>query len=97
MGERDSVMGFAALGLTVFPVESDDEARKTLRRLAADESYAIVYVTEQCAAGIFAEIDHYKDRVAPAVILIPGRSGSLGYGRKALEDAIEKAIGADII
>ncbi len=98
MGERDSITGFAALGLTVCPVESAQEAKRTLRELAKEESdCSIVYVTEQCAAGIMGEIERYKNRVSPAVILVPGRDGALGYGKKAMSDAIEKAIGSDII
>ena len=31
MGGRETVMGFKALGLDVFPVDSADEARHTLR------------------------------------------------------------------
>lgn len=98
VGERDSVMGFAALGINAYPVESGDEAKRTLRELAREESdCAIIYVTEQCAADIMGEIEKYKNRVTPAVILVPGRDGALGYGKKALSDAIEKAIGSDII
>ena len=33
LGERESVMGFAALGLAVFPVESAEEAAEAFHRL----------------------------------------------------------------
>ena len=36
LGERESVMGFAALGLTVFPVNSAEEAAEVLPGLGAD-------------------------------------------------------------
>ena len=42
------------------------------------------------------EIDRYKDAVTPAVILIPGKTGSLGLGAAALQRAVERAVGADI-
>ena len=35
MGGRETVMGFKALGLDVFPVDSADEARHTLRRITS--------------------------------------------------------------
>ena len=41
------------------------------------------------------EIDKFKDDPTPAIILIPGREGSLGLGQAALKDAIERAVGAD--
>lgn len=96
LGDRDSVLGFRALGLDVFPVENITEARQTLHRLAKDQ-YAVIYVTEQLAAEMPAEIDSYKDELTPAIILIPGRDGSLGLGSSALQSAVERAIGSGII
>ena len=95
MGDRDSVLGFRALGLDVFFVENTDDARRTLHRLAG-ESYAIIYVTEQLAQHITADIERYKDAVMPAIILIPGKTGSLGLGEAGLQAAVERAVGADI-
>ncbi len=48
LGDRDSVLGFKALGLDIFPVEGVEEGRQTLHKLAKEE-YAIVYITEQLA------------------------------------------------
>lgn len=95
LGDRDSVLGFKALGLDTFFVENPDQARKTLHALARD-TYAIIYITEQLASDISADIDKYKTSVTPAVILIPGKGGSLGLGAQALQTAIERAVGADI-
>ena len=95
LGDRDSVMGFKALGLDTFFVEEAEEARHTLHRVAKEE-YAIVYVTEQLAQLIPADIARYKTETTPAIILIPGKSGSLGLGAQALQTAIERAVGADI-
>ena len=95
MGDRDSVLGFKALGLDVCFCESTDEARRTLHRLAGD-SYAIIYITEQLAGELTADINRYKSEVTPAVILIPGKTGRLGLGTQALQSAIERAVGADI-
>ena len=95
LGDRDSVMGFKALGLDTFFVEEAEEARHTLHRVAK-EDYAIVYITEQLAQLIPADIARYKTETAPAVILIPGKTGSLGLGAQALQTAVERAVGADI-
>ena len=95
LGDRDSVMGFKALGLDTFFVEEAEEARHTLHRVAKEE-YAIIYVTEQLAQLIPADIARYKTETTPAVILIPGKTGSLGLGAQALQTAIERAVGADI-
>ena len=53
LGERESVMGFAALGLAVFPVESAEEAAEAFHRLTRQsDAYAIIYVTETYAAAL---------------------------------------------
>lgn len=96
MGDRDSILGFGALGLDVFPCVEPQDARHTLHQLARKD-YAIVYVTEQLAQQIPADIARYNDSVTPAIILIPGKGGSLGIGTSSLQSAVERAVGADIL
>ena len=98
LGGRETVIGFKALGLDVFPVETENEARQTLRRLSRpEEQYAIIYVEENLALALENEIARLKDDVTPAVILIPGRDGSLGLGQSALQAAVERAVGSNIL
>ncbi len=96
LGDRDSVLGFRALGLHVFPADTLEEARLTLHRLAR-EDYAIVYLTEGYAKDLGAELEKYKDALTPAIILIPGKEGSLGIGMSQVKTAVERAVGADIL
>ena len=43
LGSRETVMGFKALGLDVFPATDTAEARQILRRITkAEENYAII-------------------------------------------------------
>ena len=51
IGDRDSVLGFQALGLEVCPVENAEEARQALHRMAK-ENFAILYLTEQLSAQL---------------------------------------------
>ena len=95
LGDKDSVLGFKALGLDVFPAESAEEAKRTLHALAK-ENYAVVYLTEGYAAHMEAELERYKDALTPAIILIPGKDGSLGIGMANVKRAVERAVGADI-
>lgn len=96
IGDWESIMGFQALGLDTHPARTVDEARDALHKLAKSDC-AIVYLTEQLAAGMQADIIRYKDELRPAVILIPGRQGSLGIGKENIQRAIERAVGADIL
>lgn len=96
IGDRDSVYGFAALGLDTFPVGDPQDASKKLRKLA-EKDYAIIYITEALAAKIESEIDHYRSEQLPAIILIPGVSGNTGMGMKFVKKSVEQAVGSDII
>jgi len=96
IGDRDSVLGFRALGLEVHPVENAEQAKAELHRLARDNC-AIIYLTEGLARYMGPEIARYKDALTPAVILIPGKEGALGIGMNAVKTAVERAVGADIL
>ncbi|MBE6989674.1 MAG: V-type ATP synthase subunit F [Ruminococcaceae bacterium] len=95
IGDRDSVLAFKALGLDVFFTETGEEARAVMHRLM-QEAYAVIYLTEDLAEPLHAEIARCKDIAVPAVILIPGKTGSLGVAEAALQSAVERAVGADI-
>lgn len=99
IGGSDSVIGFKALGLDTYPVDNGDEAKRVLREItkpAADE-YAIIYIEETMAAHMLPEIKKYDEKPSPAIILIPGRDGPIGLGQSALKEAVEKAVGSDIL
>ncbi len=98
IGGRDTVMGFKALGLDTFPADNAQEAGKLLRRITREgEEYAIIYIEETFASQLAHEIDKFKSSPSPAIILIPGREGSMGLGLSALKAAVEKAVGSDIL
>ena len=96
IGDWESVMGFRALGLDTYPVTSVEEARKTVHDLAKTDC-AVIYLTETLAKDMADVLDRYKDNIQPAIILIPGREGSLGIGKSNIQSAIERAVGADIL
>jgi V/A-type H+-transporting ATPase subunit F len=96
IGDWESVMGFRALGLDTYSVTSPEEAKEMIQRLAK-ENCAVIYLTEQLAAKLGDVIQKYKDELKPAIILIPGREGSLGIGKTAIQNSIERAVGADIL
>ncbi|MDK2799757.1 MAG: V/A-type H+/Na+-transporting ATPase subunit [Clostridiales bacterium] len=96
IGDKDSILGFKALGLSVFPVTQPSEAEKVLHELVK-EQYAVVYITEQIAKDIVKTIDLYKDNRLPAIIPIPGNQGVLGIGMCGVKKSVERAVGADIL
>jgi len=96
MGEKDSVLGFKAVGFDVFPVSKREEAAEALIRLAG-EGYSVIYVTESIASQIGGEIEKYRFSRFPVIILIPGIQGTLGIGMSSVKKSVEKAVGADIL
>lgn len=98
IGGRETVMGFKALGLETYPAANANEALHTLRSLTRESGeYAIIYIEENLAAQLTGEIDKFKDSPTPAIILIPGREGSIGLGQSALKAAVERAVGTNIL
>lgn len=96
MGDKDSIYGFASLGVSVFPVTDAAEGSKLLRRLA-EMNYGVIYITEQLAALLPEELAHYASEPLPAIIPIPGVRGNTGLGLDSVSRFVEKAVGSDII
>ena len=90
LGDYNSIYGFAALGLDTA------EGKEKLNRLAAGE-YAVIYITEQLAAQLSAEISKYSEELMPAIIQIPGISGNTGAGIENVKKSVETAVGSDIL
>ena len=97
MGSYDSIYGFAALGLSIFPVENDAAKAGRLLHELAENEFGIIYMTEELAAVLKKEISRYADRIAPAVILIPGVKGNTGDGIQSVKKSVEQAVGSDIL
>ena len=96
IGDKESIYGFAALGLdTYFTTHSEDDAA-LFKRLCQSQNYGIIYITEAAAAELEREIEKVKSQPSPAVILIPGVSGNTGEGLRAVKSSVEKAVGSDI-
>ena len=54
-------------------------------------------MTEALAEKLSDLIDHYREELRPAIILIPGVSGNTGKGIELVKKSVEQAVGSDII
>lgn len=97
IGERDSVLGFMALGFAVHEAASAAEAATILHTLVKKDEYAVIYVVENYAVSMEEDIAKYKDLPLPAITVIPGMQGTTGYGIANIRSAVERAVGADIL
>lgn len=96
MGDRDSIYGFASVGLDIYPVDDNIQALRQLRQLAENE-YAIIYMTEALMSQLDKELAPYYERPLPAIIAIPGATGNTGFGIARVKKSVERAVGSDII
>jgi V/A-type H+-transporting ATPase subunit F len=101
MGDQDSIYGFAALGLDIFPIKARNEealleGSRKLRELV-NEEYAVIYITEALAEILKEDILRYSSEKIPAIIPIPGVSGNTGLGLRMVKRSVEKAVGSDIL
>lgn len=96
IGDKESIYGFAALGLDVFFVDSHDDAESIFKKIT-QSNYAVIYITEQLAAVLSDEIAKFSYKPSPAVIQIPGVWGNTGKGMNDVRKSVEKAVGSDIV
>jgi len=97
MGDKDSILGFKAIGFDIYPTTGSQEDKATLLDSLVKDGYALIYITEDAASDIMDVISKYRSGYFPAIILIPGSKGSLGIGKRFVKESIEKAVGADIL
>ncbi len=97
IGDAETVKGFSAVGLDIYPCDDTEQAARLLRNIADGDNYAIIYLTEEVYNSVEKERLRYAERLTPALIPLPGVRGSLQTGRKRLSSFVEKAVGSDII
>lgn len=96
VGDKDSVLGFMAIGFEVHTADTLQEAEKAVKLLAESAEYPIIFVTEDYFNDMHHLVSSYAEKSVPAIISIPGKNGSQGTGLAAVKALTEKAIGADI-
>lgn len=95
VGDGDSIMVFKAAGVAAFPAENESKAREVLRKIAKD--YKIIFLTEELARPLGDFLKRFDEEPYPVILSIPSQNGSTGYGEEALKNAMERALGVDIL
>ena len=97
IGDSESIKGFAAIGLDIFPSDETEDIPKLVRKLIDSERYAVIYLTEEVYEMAEKERARCAEKLTPALIPIPGVKGNMQTGRQRLSSFVEKAVGSDII
>jgi V/A-type H+-transporting ATPase subunit F len=95
IGDGDSILVFRAAGVATFAAENEKKAKDILRKVATE--YSIIFITEELALALGDYLKRFDEAPYPVVTVIPSRKGSTGYGEQALKDAMERALGVDIL
>ncbi len=95
LGDRDSVIGYRAVGMTVVPLEETDDAVPVISQLVRDR-YAVIFLTETIAQKYETYLKTLRDRRIPAIIPIPSMQGSTGLGLRQIRESLRRAVGIDL-
>ena len=95
VGDGDSIMVFQAAGVATVPAETEKKAREVLRRIAGE--YQIIFLTEELARPLADFLKRFDEEPYPVILSIPSQNGSTGYGEEMLKNAMERALGVDIL
>jgi len=96
MGNRETIIGFKLLGVSIFPINKNEESVEILNKLVK-EKYAVIFVTEEIGCQIIEEIEILQKTSFTSITIIPSKSEKKYLGLKILRNNIEKAIGTDIL
>lgn len=96
VGDKDSIIGFQLLGVSIFSATNKEEAINILNELIKEE-YAIIFITEEIASQIFEKIEELQKKYLASITIIPNKLERKNLGIKMLRKNVEKAIGTDIL
>ncbi|RJX29260.1 MAG: V-type ATP synthase subunit F [Dethiobacter sp.] len=96
VGDKDSISGFKALGVSTYPVTGGEEIPHILNKIVR-EKFAVICITENIAQQVMPQIAELNKKQLPAIVLIPNNQGALGLGMQQIKKNAEKAIGTDIL
>lgn len=98
IGNRDTILGFKALGVHTFDANTPEEATEILLNLKKENStHAIIFITEDLSEGITKENwKKLSGTALPAIIPVPDSKGSKGSGIRRIGKMVEQAVGSDI-
>lgn len=105
VGPEDTVSGFKALGVESFDANNAEEALAQLKQIkdmtlepTSLNKYAVVCVIEDLVAAVDqTEYAKVVDGPLPAVVILPGAKGGIGFATERLRSLAEKAVGSAII
>ena len=94
VGEKWSILGFAGLGLSIYPVEKGEDVLSIIDSI--DKDYAVIFVTETFFAAVKNRFESAYQESSPLICLIPNHQERQGAGRGIIRELVRKAVGFEI-
>lgn len=98
-GKKEEILAFKGLGMTPFFVDTAQEAEEKILQVkkSSTENFAIIFITEDLFQDFTEEgVEKISSGVLPAIVPLPGHSGTTGFGDKRMRKFVEQAVGSDI-
>lgn len=95
VGDKESIFGFSAIGMDIYPAYEEDEIKSLIPKLI-EENYAIIYITENVSIKAEKYLEKLQKNKIPAIITIPSNTGRLNYGENRIKEMVQKAVGIEI-
>ncbi|MEA4889461.1 MAG: V-type ATP synthase subunit F [Clostridiaceae bacterium] len=95
IGDRDSVIGFRALGMTVLETDDPADAANKIHQLV-EQRYVVIFLTEKLAECNQEYLQLLRSQSLPAIIPIPSITGSTGLGMRQVRESVKRAVGMDL-
>ena len=96
IGDEDTVLGFAIVGVSGKVATDADEARRAFETLLQDQETSIIIMTERVADLMRATVDQYLfTETFPLIVEIPDRHGP-APDRPGIRELVNAAIGIKI-
>jgi V/A-type H+-transporting ATPase subunit F len=96
LGDADSVLGFRALGVETIVPDDADDARKQFERLVKQKT-SVIMITEKMMDCLQEQMEEVVHMTIPAVVVLPGITGTLKRGEDTIRELIIRAVGVDLM
>ena len=94
VGTQESVALFLAAGIHTVTAQTPAQAGQAVQQLAQN-GCQVIFLGESLAQQLEELCGEYRSQPYPVILPIP-EQGSSGYGKKAAQANLEKAIGAGL-
>jgi len=97
LGEKNFVVPFKAVGATLYPVESREEALKALEEIASEPEPVALIISEKFAKECTREIMQFREAKRGVVLALSAREGTPSADFEELRFYVTRAAGVDLL